>query len=212
MTDPYKVLGVSPDASDDEIKKAYRQLARKYHPDKYRDSDLADLASEKMKEVNAAYEEIKKMRENSGNTGNSGNSGRGGYNNYSGGYSSTGDPRYSDIRRLINTGNIGRAEQALYGIPEVDRNAEWNFLMGCVMSRRGNYMDAQRYFDIACSMDPYNNEYRAAQNELRNRANGYGGGYRTNNAGGCSGCDICSGLLCADCCCECCGGDLISCC
>ena len=79
MTDPYKVLGVSPDASDDEIKKAYRQLARKYHPDKYRDSDLADLASEKMKEVNAAYEEIKKMRENSGNTGNSGNSGRGGY-------------------------------------------------------------------------------------------------------------------------------------
>ena len=47
MTDPYKVLGVSPDATDDEVKKAYRALARKYHPDKYRDSDLADLASEK---------------------------------------------------------------------------------------------------------------------------------------------------------------------
>ena len=69
MKNPYEVLGVSPNATDEEVKKAYRDLARKYHPDKYRDSDLADLASEKMKEINAAYEEIQKMRE-SGNTGN----------------------------------------------------------------------------------------------------------------------------------------------
>ncbi len=209
MNDPYKVLGVSPDASDDEIKKAYRQLARKYHPDKYRDSDLADLASEKMKEVNAAYEQIKKMRESggAGSTGSTG--GRGGYN-YGGGTSS--NPTYAEIRRTINMGNIGRAEQMLYSVPDAQRDAEWNFLMGCVMARRGSFVDAQRYFDIACSQDPYNQEYRAAQNELRNRANGYGGGYRTSNSGGCSGCDVCSGLLCADCCCECCGGDLISCC
>ncbi len=209
MTDPYKVLGVSPDASDDEIKKAYRQLARKYHPDKYRDSDLADLASEKMKEVNAAYEEIKKMRESGGSSGTS-NGGYSGAYNYGGGTSS--NPTYNEIRRMINSGNIGRAEQLLYSVAEAQRNAEWNFLMGCVMARKGSYVDAQRYFDIACSQDPYNNEYRAAQNELRNRANGYGGNYRTTNSGGCSGCDICSGLLCADCCCECCGGDLISCC
>ncbi|MBE6577784.1 MAG: J domain-containing protein [Ruminococcaceae bacterium] len=211
MNDPYKVLGVSPDASDDEIKKAYRQLARKYHPDKYRDSDLADLASEKMKEVNAAYEEIKKMRENGGSSSN-----RGGQYNYGGGTSASGDPTYNEIRRLINIGNIGQAEQKLYSVAEPDRGAEWNFLMGCVMLRRGNYMDAQRYFDIACSLDPYNNEYRTAQNNLRNRAQGYGGGYRTNNNQGsgcaCSTCDICSGLMCADCCCECMGGDLISCC
>ena len=60
---PYKILGVSPNASDEEIKKVYRELVRKYHPDRYTDSDLADLANEKMKEINAAYEEITRMRE-----------------------------------------------------------------------------------------------------------------------------------------------------
>lgn len=207
MSDPYKVLGVSPDASDDEIKKAYRALARKYHPDKYRDSDLADLASEKMKEVNAAYEEIKQMRE----SGGKGKKSSGG--SYAGSTSSSGNPRYNEIRRYINNGNDRQAETLLNNIPAEERNAEWNFLMGCVCVKRGFFVDAQRFFDTACSMDPYNNEYRAAQERLRSRANGYGGGYNTShNGGGCSSCDVCSGLLCADCCCECCGGDLISCC
>ena len=208
MNDPYKVLGVSPDASDEEIKKAYRALARKYHPDKYRDSDLADLASEKMKEVNAAYEEIKQQRENGRRSGSQGNSYGGGFRT-----SSTGDPKYSEIRRLLNRGNHVQAETLLNNISDEERNAEWNFLMGYVQLRRGNYVDAQRYFDLACSMDPYNREYRSAQEQLRARGNGYGGGYHTGNGGGgCSSCDVCTGLMCADCCCECCGGDLISCC
>ena len=208
MNDPYKILGVSPDATDDEIKKAYRNLARKYHPDKYRDSDLADLASEKMKEVNAAYEEIQKMRANGGGRTNSNSYG----GQYAGSSSASGSPKFNEIRRLINMGNAAGAEQLLWQMPEGERNAEWNFLMGCVLIRKGRYVDAQRYFDIACSMDPYNNEYRAAQERLRSRGHGYGGGYQTTQAGGCSGCDVCSSLLCADCCCECMGGDLISCC
>ncbi len=62
MNDPYKVLNVSPSASDEEVKKAYRDLARKYHPDNYHDNPLADLAQEKMKEINEAYEQIQKIR------------------------------------------------------------------------------------------------------------------------------------------------------
>ena len=69
MRDPYSVLGVKPDASDQEVKKAYRELARKYHPDNYVDNPLADLAEEKMKEVNEAYEAIQKERSGGGSGG-----------------------------------------------------------------------------------------------------------------------------------------------
>ena len=67
MTDPYKILGVSPTASDDEIKAAYRAQAKKYHPDNYDDDNpLKDLAKEKMQEINLAYDEIQKLRSGAG--------------------------------------------------------------------------------------------------------------------------------------------------
>lgn len=199
--DPYKILGVKPTDSDDTIKEAYRKLARKYHPDKYADGDLKELAEEKMKEVNAAYEEIQKMRQG----GSSGGYNRGNSSNSSG-------YNYANIRRNINTGNVGAAEAELNSINMGDRGAEWHYLMGCVLIKKGYYVDAQRMINTACNMDPTNSEYRAAMDRLNMQARGYGGGYQTSQAAGCSGCDVCSSLLCADCCCECMGGDLIRCC
>ena len=69
MTNPYTVLGVDRTATDDEIKKAYRELAKKYHPDNYADSPLADLAEEKMKEINEAYDAIQRERAESARSG-----------------------------------------------------------------------------------------------------------------------------------------------
>ncbi len=205
MKTPYEILGVTPNASDEEIKKAYRNLARKYHPDKYRDSDLADVANEKMKEVNAAYEEIQKIR--AGGSSSSNNS-----SHYNGNPSSnSNDSRFAEVRRLINSNEILQAEQILRGMPASMQTAEWHFLMGCIALKRGFLTDAQHLFGRACSMDPYNTEYRNAQEQLRYQTAGYGTGYRTTSSSD-QACNCCSNLICADCCCEMMGGDLISCC
>ena len=198
--DPYKVLGVSPSATDDEIKDAYRALVKKYHPDKFSDSDLAELANEKMKEINLAYEQIQKMRD--GTSQGSSSSGNG----------SGSSEFYSKVRHFVNLGNVFEAEQMLLSVLEIDRNAEWNYLYACVMVRKGFFADAQRYFDLACSMDPNNAEYRNAREQFRARGAQYNGAYRTHTSSGCCDCDCCTSLLCADCCCECMGGDLIACC
>lgn len=205
MKDPYKVLGVSPNATDDEIKEAYRALVKKYHPDKFADSDLAELANEKMKEINSAYDEIQKMRE--GGAGSS-TSNQGGFRP---GESSASE-FYTKVRRFINAGNIFEAEQMLRSVPEFEKDAEWNYLYACVMVRKGFYADAQRYFDAACSMDPNNFEYKNAREQFRARGAYHNGTYRTYQSTGCCDCDCCTSLICADCCCECMGGDLIPCC
>lgn len=205
MNDPYKILGVSPSASDDEIKAAYRELAKKYHPDNYANNPLGDLANEKMTEVNAAFDEIMNSR-------------RGGsaYGSTSYGYSQ-GSSDYSQIRSLIQSGNVTEADNILSQISESYRNAEWYFLKGSVAYSRGWLNDAYNYFSRACSMDPNNREYAAALNQMNSQRGGYMNGspsqhYNTSSNPGCSGCDMCQGLICADCCCECMGGDLISCC
>lgn len=200
--DPYSVLGVSPDATDEEVKKAYRALARKYHPDKYADSDLAELAGEKMKEINAAYEQIQKMR-----AGGTGASSAGGtqYHRNSAGYEGFGaydaNSPYAQVRSWINAGQIDEAEHYLNNVPTPDRNAEWYFLKGCVLLRQGRGLDAQNCFDRACAMDPYNTEYQSARSRLRNRTAGFGQGYETRREDSCSACDICSTLICLDCMC-----------
>jgi curved DNA-binding protein CbpA len=214
MNDPYKVLGVSPSASDDEVKKAYRDLARKYHPDNYHDNPLADLASEKMKEINEAYDSITKSRERgesqSSYSGGSAYQSQG-YSGYQQSYSSAGNQAvYNQIRNLINANNLAQAEAMLNRISTHD--AEWNYLMGSVYWRKGWMDEAGRYFRTAATLEPGNIEYRNAVQYM----NQGGQAYRPAGAGSMSSnvdvCTICQTLYCADCCCEMMGGDLIPCC
>lgn len=200
--DPYQVLGISPSATDDEVKEAYRELARKYHPDNYVNNPLSDLAQEKMKEINEAYDSVVRMRKQGGTSG------------YSGAGSSSGGSRYYDIRNMINAGRILDAETLLDGIPEASRDAEWYFLKGSVLYRKGWLEDAFGHFNTACRMDPNNREYRSALDQMnyQRQTGGYRGAAYGGNSQGCNGCDVCTSLVCADCCCESMGGDLIPCC
>lgn len=196
---PYQVLGVAETATDAEIKNAYRELAKKYHPDNYADSPLADLAQEKMKEINEAYDMICDMRKNPGSSKQS---------NYHNAYSQAGytHTNFPDVRRLIREGRLDDAMQILNGVSGVSRSAEWYFLMGMIFSRKGWTEQAYSYFQTACRMEPNNQEFLSALNNMNARRNYNPSGYNTVNPAGCSVCDICTGIMCADCCCDCLGG------
>ena len=213
MKDPYQVLGVPETATDEEIKKAYRDLARKYHPDNYHDNPLADLAQEKMKDINAAYEQITKERSGRGSGGSSYSSyGSGGtaYQRHQqyGSQSSSGSSVLQQVRLAINSGNLSRAEALLANY--ADHNAEWNFLKGAVCYRRGWMDEAKRYYQTACQMDPGNAEYRSALDFMENASQT---AYRPN--GGTFGTEFCGGNPCLTLCCLytlCNGGGYFFCC
>ena len=169
MNDPYQILNIPPTATDEEVKRAYRNLARKYHPDNYHDNPLADLAQEKMKEINEAYDQIQKQRKAASAASQSYSYGAGGYGEDYGG-SAYGAGRLQQVRMAINRGDVSLAERLLAGVSEHD--AEWNFLMGVVCSRRGWMDEAKRYLETAVQMDPNNSEYRSALAALT------GAGYR----------------------------------
>ncbi len=222
MKNPYEVLGINENATDEQVKEAYRNLARKYQADNYEKSSLAGVAEKKMKEIDEAYDEIILQRrsvngKNSGSNNNSYSSSSGYASNngteYSNNYSGNSYSQYNDIRSQISNNRIDDAETLLDGIPSNMRDAEWYYLKGTIQYRRGWFAEASKNFEIATSMAPNNQEYRAAYNNINGarRNNSY---RRTssNRNNDCSGCDICCSLLCADSCCECCGGDLIPCC
>ena len=200
MSDPYSVLGVKPDASDEEVKRAYRELARKYHPDNYQNNPLADLAEEKMKEINEAYDAITRMRSGGSSGGyQSQGSYQGGYQRQQQ-YSGASDSLYNQVRQAINMRDLSRAEQLLRSAPSQD--AEWHFLTGSIAYRKGWLDEATQHFQMACNMDPSNGEYRQALMMMRQggqayRPYGYGGGVDT--------CDLCTTCLCLNCLCGGCG-------
>lgn len=203
MLNPYAVLGVPENATEAQIKEAYRTLARKYQDDTLKGGPLADIAQQKMTELDAAYDAAVGALRGQAPTGRADYT----YTDYSqtqAGYG--GASQFADIRARINNGRMDDAEMLLDGIPQEQRSAEWFYLKGVIQQRRGWFDEAYTNFSSACQMDPQNREYAAAFNNLNNNARG---GYRQTRGGGCSACDVCSSLICADCCCECMGGDLI---
>ena len=194
---PYDILGVSRDATQEQIKAAYKELVKTYHPDNFPDPTMKGLAEEKMKEINEAYDFLTRRGDSTS------------------GYSAS---EFANIRVLINNQRFSEAEIKLDAMNSADRNAEWHFLKGCVLSQRGWFLDAQKFFEIACNMDPDNAEYRRAYESMRNTAYNYSQGYNPpehehyERRGGACDTDCCTKLICLDCLCECMGGDFITCC
>ena len=194
MKDPYQVLGVPRGASDEEVKHAYRELAKKYHPDNYAGSPLQDVANEKMQEINEAYDFII--------------SGKAGGDSYYRTSNSSYDSGY--IIALIDSNRLNDAEYLLSQTPVQSRDALWYYLMGRVCFARGWYDRASSYYSTAHSMDPNNPEFAKSYEQMQSERSG---GFRTNErASGKSTLSCCCDLLCLDSICECFGLDCIPCC
>lgn len=204
IANPYEVLGVSPKASNDEVKKAYRELSRKYHPDSYANNPLADLAEEKFKEVQEAYDQIMKQREG-GYSYQSAGQGQG----YSSASSNQETVELQAARNYINARRFREALNVLSNIP--NRSAMWYYYSSIANMGIGNNLVAVDHAKQAAAMEPNNMEYVNYANQMQFRGQhyqttGYGYGRQSYGTG-----NLCCDFWCADTLCECMGGDLCSC-
>ena len=205
----YEILGLNPGASQDEIKRAYRKLIKKYHPDQYGDNPLKEVAQEKLIEINKAYEMLTKNGGSGSYSNNTSSSSNSNYNTNNN-YSNSNFNDFQEVRRLIQSRNFSYAEQKLNSIS--NRNAEWHYLYGVVLYNKSWFDSALEHINTAVSMDPNNFEYRQTLNSLRQRGNGFSNPYyRTTRMNNNDACDCCINLWCLDSLCECMGGDIISC-
>ena len=202
IDDPYKVLGVSPDASDDEIKRAYRRLAKEYHPDR---NPGDETAAKKMQQINAAYEQIKNPEKAQPNTGGYG------YDPFGGSYQRTysnesqGDAYQRSAYNYIRYGRYREALNVLQNCKE--RDARWYYLSALANHGLGNQVTALEHIRRAVSMEPDNLTYQQVLSQME-----YGGTAYRQQAGNYRGFTM-QGNPCANLClclflqwlCPCCG-------
>jgi len=198
VKNPYEVLQIREGATVEEIKIAYKKLVKKYHPDQYINNPLSDLAEEKLKEVNEAYDNILNKGRDYEHKKT--------YNDFN---NNSND--LNIVRNLINQKNYSEALKLLE--KSKDNSPEWNYLYGVLLLRKGWYERGYFYINNAVKMNPNNEEYVRTLRNINTRNQGYkdNGNIRGYNSGP-SMCEVCQCLICTDCCCECFGGDLISCC
>ena len=214
IEDPYKVLGVSPDASDEQIKQAYRSLAKKYHPDR---NPGDPVAAQKMQQVNAAYEQIKNPEKARPNPGSQGSYGSYGYDPFGGAWqrayrqsSQSGDQYQNAAAQYIRFGRYHEAWNVLNNCK--DKNARWYYLSALANDGLGNQVTALEHIRRAVSMEPDNPQYLQTLSELEN-----GGAAYRRQAGNFGGFTMhtnpfLSLCLCYLCNIFCCGGRFIFCC
>jgi len=174
IDDPYKVLGVSPDASDEEIKRAYRKLAKQYHPDL---NPGDQEAAKKMQQINAAYEQIKDPDKARQHTYSSQGYGSYSYDPFGGSrqqsYSQGSDSdRYQQAAyQYIRFGRYREALNVLASDPS--KNARWYYLSALANDGIGNQVTALEHIRRAVSMDPDNAQYLQTLELIQNGGAAY---------------------------------------
>ncbi len=235
-SDPYAVLGVSRTATEEEIKKAYRTLSRKYHPDANVNNPHKELAEEKFKQIQAAYQQVMKEKTEGysdygsgsygqssayGNTYSNGyGSAYGGYrsgNTYYGGFGGWSNPNnntgYETDQRIRAAGNYIRsgyfreARTTLDGMEETVRDARWYYYSAVAHHGMGNTVSALDHARRAAAMEPNNPEYLMLVNRLENGGTWYSARQTTYGYPQAGGNSLCLKLCIANLICNiCCGG------